>query len=153
MEESFEHWSSTFSDASIEDLIVQCVQLGVPAPFAKLAALYQRFIDLAFYEKQTPSNVRSIAACWIRSLESIAIVSFHAEPDILGAFMNARDISMENASKNGYGSPLFIAAVNGQAFMDQFLGGVESEESTQVNKRREHLLCTAFGRHEDSPEA
>ena len=152
-ENSFDHWSRTFEHSSIEELIAHCVELGSPAPLAKLGALHEKFIDIAFFEKESPPNVRSIAASWIHALESVAIISFHDQPELLQAFMNARDVSLKHASEYGYGSPIFIASINGKEFMEQFFGGVETIESLQVKARRDYLLSSAFGRHDDSLNA
>lgn len=150
-ENSVEHWAKVFAQSSIEELIIHCVELGIPAPFAKLGALQKRFTDIAFLEKDIPHNIRSIAASWVRALESIAIVSFHKQPELLNAFMSARDAYMKHVIECGYGSPIYQLSSNGEEIWNIF-GGKETPESLQVKERRDYLVRTAFGRIEDAPE-
>ncbi|QOJ22637.1 MAG: hypothetical protein HRU78_02415 [Gammaproteobacteria bacterium] len=148
---SLEHWANVFAQSSIEELIVYCVELGIPAPLEKLGALQKRFIDIAFHEKETPHNVRSVAASWIRALESVAIVSFHEQPEFLNIFMNARDQLMEHAIEYGYGTAIYQLSINGNEIWNIFADN-ETPETQQVKERRTYLIHTAFGRAEDVPE-
>lgn len=150
-ENPLEYWSNVFAQSSIDELIVYCVELGIPAPLEKLGALQKRFIDIAFHEKETPHNVRSVAASWICALESVAIVSFHEQPEFLSKFMKARDILMEHAIEHGYGTTMYRLSVNGNELMNIFAGN-ETPETQQVKERRGYLIRKAFGRTEDAPE-
>lgn len=151
VENSIEHWLEVFAQSSIEELIEHCVELGIPAPFAKLCALQKRFTDIAFFEKDTPHNVRSFAASWIRALESVAIISYHELPEFLNTFMSARDVDMKYAIEHGYGSSIYRLSSNGEEIWNIF-EGKETSESLQVQERRDYLIRTAFGRVEDAPE-
>ncbi|MER0203769.1 MAG: hypothetical protein DU480_07910 [Nitrosomonas sp.] len=150
-ENPLEHWSNVFAQSSIDELIVYCVELGIPAPLEKLGALQKRFIDITFHEKETPHNVRGVAASWIHALESVAIISFHEQPELLNIFMDARKILMEHAIEYGYGTAPYRLSISGNEIWNIFAGN-ETPETQQVKERRIYLIYTAFGRTEDAPE-
>lgn len=146
---SYQSWESDFGKKSIHEMIALASEQLSLLPLAQLAALRNRFLDIAFHDKETDSNMRGIAACWVRVLESLVILSNINDDIALNAFIADRDLGRKHARELGYGTPVYLASLGKQGFIEKLFSGSPVATSDESG-RREFLDSVAFGRRDDA---
>ena len=142
--DSLEDWEAYFADLSVDELLAHFTRLSCPYEITELAALYGRFVDIAFLDGDTSNATRALAACWVKALESVVASSFEEHSNADRAFVQYRERCFELACKHGYGTAMFVARKGD--VMQVFDGDAPDENA---KRRRAFLLSIAFGRTED----
>lgn len=140
---SYREWEAVFSTQVAAQLATAIVEPESPPPLPKIAALRNRFLDIAFHEKSTQPNIRLLAACWVRSLESL-IVALHINDDErLALFQEDKNSGIKLAMEHGYASAIYLASEMAPGFLDRLFGGQAATDEQLA--LRSQLLETAFG--------
>lgn len=123
------------------------------ATFEELADAYQRILEIAFHDVTTSNEDRAQAAAWANVLESLIILTLVGHEQLIRPFMDARNISKQNAEKYGYGSIGWVAIHDSKNIMNRIWPDdelLQDPERIAVHERRTFLLSVAFGRAVDA---
>ena len=142
--DSLEGWETHFADLSVDGLLAHFTRLSCPYDITELAALYGRFVDIAFLDGDTSNATRALAACWVKALDSVVASSFDEHSNADRAFVQYRERCIDLAREHGYGTSLFVARKGN--VMQVFDGGAPDDDA---KRRRAFLMGIAFGRTED----
>ena len=149
---SYAEWEQHFAAAEIDEIVRAGIEAMQSPALPQLAALRNRFLDVAFHDKATNPRMRGVAACWARSLESAIYVLFMGDDRSIQAFVADRDSGRKLALEHGYGTPLFLASEAKPGFMEKLFSGGPSATDAE-SQRRAFLAHVAFGRSDDDAEA
>ncbi|MBI2748248.1 MAG: hypothetical protein HYX43_02610 [Burkholderiales bacterium] len=145
---SYSDWEAFFATKPVAQLVTYVVVPESTTTFSKLAALRNRFLEIAFHDKSTSPNFRRVAASWIRALESL-IYALHIDDDsLLETFAKDRAIGIQHALEYGYGSALYLASEGNPGFLDRLFSG-KSVTSDREAQFRDELVKFAFGNTND----
>ena len=143
---TFSEIQERLANASLRD-IVNLAAAGVNGrTFNEIAALRERFLDIAFREDNSTFDDRMLAAAWSRALDSGLMLMLENMPETLAAYVRARSTSMEEVFNHGFGSIGHAARTNRELLLNRLsLENSEDAEVNQVRLLRAHLAAAAFG--------
>jgi hypothetical protein len=146
MTASFSEMHERLKSATLREIIL-LVAGGVNGwTFNEIAAVRERLLDIAFRDEAIEFEQRSLAAAWSRTVDSVIMILLENKPETRDTYVRARNVSMEEVLKFGFGSIGNLAVSDPQALMQRLSFSNEEDESTeQTRSLRSHLTSTAFG--------
>jgi hypothetical protein len=146
MPTSFGEMQERLRTAGLRDLIVLSAGGIDGRTFNELAALRERFLDVAFRGEGTPFNDRSVAAAWARALDSALMIMLETSSQTLEGYVKARIASMDEVIQFGFGSIGWLATTDTNALMRRISFSEAPDPSGDlVRSQHAHLLEVAFG--------
>lgn len=114
--------------------------------FNELAALRERFLDIAFRDEHGDFNDRLLAAVWSRAIDSSLMLMLEERPDTLAAYVEARNTSMEEVLQYGFGSIGRAAMTDRDELLKRLSLSLDrSEEVEEIRLLQAYLAAAAFG--------
>jgi hypothetical protein len=139
---SFAEFQDRFRRASLRELITLAGGGVDGLSFGAIAALGERFLDIAFQDEATEPNDRILSAAWAAAIHSLLLLMLEKQPETLAGYLRARESSQDERTRFGYGSAGHLA---GSAAVDAPL--------EVMRQRHALLLAVAFGGHSSAAVA
>jgi hypothetical protein len=92
---TFSEIQERLANASLRDIVTLAAAGVNGRTFNELAALRERFLDIAFREDNGTFDDRMLAAAWSRALDSGLMLMLEHTPETLDAYIRARNTGMK----------------------------------------------------------
>lgn len=130
---SFDEFQERLRSASLRELLVLAGAGVNGLSFNAIAALRERFLDVAFHDEDLRMDDRTLAAAWARAIDSLLMLMLEHKSATLAGYLRAREASQEERVRFGYGSAGYVAA-----------GRMLDASIEQLRQRHAQLLSIAF---------
>lgn len=145
--------TSTFSEiqerlaaAPLRELIILAAAGIEGKTFNELAALRERFLDIAFRDEHGDFNDRLLSAVWSRAIDSSLMLMLEDRPETRAAYVQARNTSMEEILQFGFGSVGRAATEDQDELLNRLSFSLDrNEEVEEVRLLQAYLTAAAFG--------
>ena len=143
---TFSEIQERLANASLRDIVTLAAAGVNGRTFNELAALRERFLDIAFREDNGTFDDRMLAAAWSRALDSGLMLMLEHTPETLDAYIRARNTGMKEVLNHGFGSIGHAARTNRDLLLKRL--SLENSEDAEVDQMRllqAYLAAAAFG--------
>ena len=146
MTATFSEVQERLASASLREVII-LASAGVEGrTFNELAALRERFLDIAFREELGEFDDRLLAAVWSRALDSALMLVLEDRPETRSGYISARSVSMEEVVQHGFGSFGRDAVTDQERMLNRLsFSSLANAEVDKIRMQQAYLVAAAFG--------